>query len=239
MRIDVNAKRIVFSLVLLVLFVLLGFVARGGITLHPYPLEDFSSDTAYLVLEAVSEDAVKIQYKGRLTIVKLLGVGTPITAYLNLSVDPLKEKTALLMRDLLLGEFVYLRFDTNKLDANGQLWAYFYRAPDGLFINLELIRQGYNRVNTQFLFQYRELFQYYEQRAQGTGKGRWYGITQKNIRKSTGYDDSDADQIVYVTRAKTKYHRDGCRFLVSHRPIKLAEAKKKNYKPCLLCNPAH
>ena len=73
------------------LFVLPGFVARGGVTLHSYPLEDFSSDTAYLVLEIIGENTVKIQYEGRLTIVKLLGIGTPITTYPNLPANLLKK----------------------------------------------------------------------------------------------------------------------------------------------------
>ena len=111
------------------LFVLPGFVARGGVTLHSYPLEDFSSDTAYLVLEIIGENTVKIQYEGRLTIVKLLGIGTPITTYPNLPANLLKKTIAPLMRDLLLGEFVYLRFDTtNRIDTDGQLLAYLYRA---------------------------------------------------------------------------------------------------------------
>ena len=141
MRINLKARRIVFSLIPLVLFALLGFVARGGITLRPYPFEDFSNDTAYLVLEVVGKNAVKIQYKERLTMVKLLGIGTSITTHPNLSINLLEKKPDPLMRDLLLGEFVYLRFNTNKIDADGQLWDYLYSAPDGLFINLELIRQ--------------------------------------------------------------------------------------------------
>ena len=238
MRINLKVRRIVFSLIPLVLFALLGFVARGGITLRPYPFEDFSNDTAYLVLEVVGKNAVKIQYKERLTMVKLLGIGTSITTHPDLSVNLLEKKPDPLMRDLWLGEFVYLRFNTNKIDADGQLWAYLYRAPDGLFINLELIRQGYNHVDTKFLLQHRGLFEYYEQRAQITGKGQWHSMTKTNVSPPKVYDNNDTDQIVYVTRAKTKYHRDGCRFLVSQEPMKLEEAKKNNYKPCLLCNPA-
>ena len=238
MRINLKAKRIVFSLVLLALFVLPGFVARDGVTLHSYPLEDFSSDTAYLVLEIIGENTVKIQYEGRLTIVKLLGIGTPITTYPNLPANLLKKTVAPLMRDLLLGEFVYLRFDTTtRIDTDGQLLAYLYRAPDGLFINLELIRQGYNRTNTQFLLQHRELFKYYEKRAQVIRKGRWHSTTKTNITRIRGSNNNDADQIVYITRAKAKYHRAGCRFLVSRKPLKLEEAKKNNYKPCRLCTP--
>ena len=237
MRINLKARRIVFSLIPLVLFALLGFVARGGITLRPYPFEDFSNDTAYLVLEVVGKNAVKIQYKERLTMVKLLGIGTSITTHPNLSINLLEKKPDPLMRDLLLGEFVYLRFNTNKIDADGQLWAYLYRAPDGLFINLELIRQGYNRTNTQFLLQHRELFKYYEKRAQVIRKGRWHSTTKTNIKRTRGSNNNDADQIVYITRAKAKYHRAGCRFLVSRKPLKLEEAKKNNYKPCRLCTP--
>lgn len=235
---NLKVRRIVLSLIPLLLFVLLGFVARGGVTLRPYPSEDFSNDTAYLVLEVTGKNTVKIQYKERLTVVKLIGIGASITTQPNLSVNLLDKNLDPLMRGLLLGEFVYLRFDANKIDTDGQLWAYLYRAPDGLFINLELIRQGYNRVDTKFLLQHRDLFEYYEKRALIAGKGRWHRAIKTDIRRPKDYEKNNTDQIVYVTRAKTKYHRDGCRLLVSRKPMKLVEVKKNNYKPCLLCNPA-
>ena len=56
-----------------------------------------------------------------------------------------KEATAF-TRNLLLGELVYLRFDGDRTEKYGRLLAYLYRAPDGLFVNLEVVRQGYGRV---------------------------------------------------------------------------------------------
>jgi hypothetical protein len=46
-----------------------------------------------------------------------------------------------------------------------------------------------------------------------------------------------ADEVVYVTKTGTKYHRAGCRALAkSATPIRLAEVEMK-YQPCAVCDP--
>jgi hypothetical protein len=49
---------------------------------------------------------------------------------------------------------------------------------------------------------------------------------------------SEQTQTVYVTRTGKRYHRDGCRYLVSSKiPISLKGAKAKGYTPCKVCHP--
>jgi hypothetical protein len=59
---------------------------------------------------------------------------------------------------------------------------------------------------------------------------------------STGGSGTQAsaggDTIVYITNSGTKYHCAGCRSLRrSSIPISLAEAKRRGYTPCKICNP--
>ena len=114
------------------------------------------------------------------------------------------------MKNLLSGESVYLRFDAKRTDIYGRLLAYLYRAPDGLFVNLEIVRQGYGRVYTVFPFKHRKLFRYYGNRAQTTGKGL-YGTPQPSAGRVTpqvdvssslnqeGTNETAKDE-VYITR---------------------------------------
>jgi endonuclease YncB( thermonuclease family) len=50
---------------------------------------------------------------------------------------------------------------------------YLFRQPDGLFVNQEVVRQGYGYAKTGLSFQYQDTFQAYEQRAREAGKGLW------------------------------------------------------------------
>jgi endonuclease YncB( thermonuclease family) len=133
------------------LCVLAGYIAFGvGTSPPPYPIEDFSKDVAYPVLKVVDGDTVKIDYEGKDTKVRLIGVDTPETVHPNKPVEPFGKEASAFTKNLLLGESVYLRFDGNKTDKYGRMLAYLYRAPDGLFVNLEIVRQGYGYAETQF-----------------------------------------------------------------------------------------
>ena len=66
---------------------------------------------------------------------------TPETVHPQKPVERFGKEASAFTRNLLLGEPVYLRFDTDRTDKYGRLLAYLYRAPDGLFVNLEIVRQ--------------------------------------------------------------------------------------------------
>ena len=45
-------------------------------------------------------------------------------------------------------------------------------------------------------------------------------------------------ETVYVTRTGKRYHREGCRYLVSSKiPMTLKDAKAHGYTPCKVCRP--
>jgi len=117
---------------------------------------------------------------------------------------------------------------------------YLYRAPDGLFVNLELVRQGYAR-GMRSRFEHRRLFRYYEDIARRAEKGIWNSsrpeppVAEPSDRPADEY--AGPDTIVYVTRTGKKYHRADCPHLrFSRKPMRLGEAVKR-YGPCGRCHP--
>lgn len=194
-------------------------------SLMSYPTEVFFGDTAYPVTRIIDGDTVEIQYNGKPTSVVLIGVDTPETVHPQKPVEVFGKEATAFTRNLLLGESVYLRFGGDRTDKYGRLLAYLYRAPDGLFVNLEVVRQGYGRVYTVFPFKHKALFQHYGRQAQNAGRGLWGAI-----------DEPPRTQTVYITRTGSKYHRNGCRYLKSKIPISLEKAKQ-SYEPCSVCRP--
>lgn len=216
-------------------------------TLGLYPVEHFSGDPAYRVLKIIDGDTIKIDYYDKATNVRLIGVDTPETVHPNKPVEVKGKEASNFMKNLLSGESVYLRFDAERTDIYGRLLAYLYRAPDGLFVNLEIVRQGYGHVYTAFPFKHVKLFRYYGNRARATGKGL-YGVPQPNAGRVTPQTDvssslnaeatNEAEKgEVYITRTGKKYHHAWCTSLSKSKiPISLVEAKQR-YGPCSRCNP--
>ena len=204
-----------------------------------YPVEDFAADIAYKVVRVIDGDTVKIDYNGEATNVRLIGVDTPETVHPNKPVEAYGKEASNFTKNLLQGESVYLRFDGKRRDNFGRLLAYLYRAPDGLFVNLEIVRQGYGHVYTQFPFKHIELFRYYGNRARIAGKGL-YGSPQSSVglEDASAAVESEETGAIFVTRSGKKYHREGCLSLSRSKiPISLEEAKERNFGPCGRCNP--
>ena len=200
-----------------------------------YPSEVFFGDTAYEVARIIDGDTVEIRYDGKLTSVALIGVDTPETVHPQKPVEPFGKAATAFIRNLLLGESVYLRFDGNRTDKYGRLLAYLYRAPDGLFVNLEIVRQGYGKVYTVFPFKHKTLFQHYSGHAQQAGRGLWG--TGNAVAQQSQLSETPATQTVYVTRTGTKYHRGGCRYLKYSKIAIALDKAKQNYSPCSVCKP--
>ena len=200
-----------------------------------YPTEFFIGDTAYPVTRIIDGDTVESRYGGKLTSVVLIGVDTPETVHPGKPVEPYGKEATTFIKNLLLGESVYLRFDGNRTDRYGRMLAYLYRVPDGLFVNLEVVRQGYGKVYTVFPFKHKSLFQHYSGQAQQARRGLWrlgQAGAASNITK-----EAPRTQTFYITRTGAKYHRGSCRYLrYSKIPISLENAKR-SYAPCSVCRP--
>ena len=210
--------------------------AQTVATMPTYPVEDFTADTTYKVVKIIDGDTVKLNYNGKVTNFRLIGVDTPETVHPHKPVEAFGKEASEFTRNLLLGESVYLRFDVVRKDMYGRQLAYLYRAPDGLFVNLEIVRQGYGHTCTHFPFKHMELFQHYGNRARTAGKGVYKDDAPAQSDISSMVDTKSESQ-VYVTRTGKKYHRDGCLSLSKSKiAISLVEAQQK-YGPCGRCNP--
>ncbi len=107
-----------------------------------------------------------------------------------------------------------------------------FRAPDGLYVNLELVRQGYAAVSAVGLKGELKIFQTYEQRARESGKGLWAKLSAGAASWGVGKDR------VYVTKTGKKYHRAACTFLAKSKiAMSLSESKKRGFTPCKVCKP--
>lgn len=214
------------------------------------PEKDFNDSEAYKIVRIIDGDTVVALIDGKETKIRLIGVDTPETVHPKKSVETYGKEASQFTRNLLQGESVYLEYEPGayRRDKYGRLLAYLYRAPDGLFVNLEIIRQGYGHAYTKYPFGKMELFRFYEKKARESNKGLWvepkaYKLgfetvidPDTGIKKCVKKDYSDKI-ILYITKTGSKYHRDGCRYLrKSMIPIELEEAKKE-YSPCSACCP--
>ena len=96
--------------------------------------ESFKGATTYPVYKVVAGDTIKIQYEGKIETVRLIGVDTPETVHSNQSVEFYGKEASAFVKNLLIGESVFLRFGNEERGKYDRLLAYVYRAPDGMFI---------------------------------------------------------------------------------------------------------
>lgn len=193
----------------------------------------------YKVVRVVDGDTIIVSLDGKDTRVRLIGVDTPETVHPSKPVEYYGKEASRFVTNLLKGESVHLEYDQQKTDKYGRTLAYVYRAPDKLFVNHEIIRQGYGHAYTKFPFKDDLMgkFREAEKSAREAGRGLW-----GESAPVAGKDTPDAkvapkEITVYITNTGKKYHRDGCRYLSkSSIPIGLDTARKV-FSPCSVCGP--
>lgn len=81
--------------------------------------------------------------------VRLIGIDTPETVKPNTPVQCYGEAASSHTKSLLApGTGVRLVYDVDRTDRYGRTLAYVYRSSDGLFVNADLVAQGYASVDT-------------------------------------------------------------------------------------------
>ena len=134
-------------------------------------------ETSLPVVRVVDGDTLVVAIDGRDQRVRLLGADAPETD------EHYGPEATTFLTNLLAGERVVLHYEKSRRDRYGRLLAYVGRAPDGLSVNGEVVRQGYGRVHRDHPFGKSELFGRYEARARAVPKGLWrvegYGNTPK------------------------------------------------------------
>lgn len=206
------------------------------------PAKDFKAATAFKVLRTIDGDTIEIEQNGKPVKVRLIGVDTPETVHPQKPVEEYGKEASRFTANLLKGESVYLEYDQEKADKYGRVLAYVYRAPDGLFVNLEVIRQGYGHAYTKYPFKQEtmDLFRHYGREAREAGRGLW-GSGEAIDGKDTKAEKpvpAEGKGEVYATASGAKYHAATCRFVAKSKlPLTLADAKAKGLEPCSVCNP--
>ena len=100
----------------------------------------------------VDGDTIDVVIDGREERVRLTGIDTPEIAHEAFGGRPANdaecfadEATAFITALLPVGSPVRLERDVVGRDDHGRLLAYVYRPSDGVFVNYEIVRQGYAR----------------------------------------------------------------------------------------------
>jgi micrococcal nuclease len=146
----------------------------AGVATSNVSVYDFTRDTPCRVVRVVDGDTVDLDVGGRVERFRLIGLDTPESVHPDRPVEFYAKEASLFARNLLEGESVYVRDGPQKTDHFGRRLAYVFRAPDGLFVNLEIVRQGYGRVmQVKEPFEHLDLFLHYERVALGSHKGIW------------------------------------------------------------------
>lgn len=129
------------------------------------------------VMSVIDGDTIVVKQYGVKKTIRFIGVNTAEPAYGQYYA---KEATTF-MRNLLKGEKVYLKTDSKSgsTDKHGRTLAYVYRMPDGLFVNAELIRQGYSPAYLKFPFEQQPKFYELEEFAKFHKKGIWASVSQE------------------------------------------------------------
>lgn len=134
-----------------------------------------SSDTLPVV-EVFDGDTISVQRNGVIEKVRLIGIDTPETKDPRKPVQCFGQEASRYTHSLLDGRRVSLEIDPSQgeRDRYDRLLAYV-RRDDGLFINQELVAQGYAHEYTYQgkPYKYQSEFQSAEASARDQGKGLW------------------------------------------------------------------
>lgn len=204
-----------------------------------WPVVDLTMRHAELVTSVdAGASTPALVLEGRVGPVELLGVVWP---------DGADARAAAIqyLDNLLRQEEVFVVLAEPQAAGTDRAAGYLFRAPDGLLVNVEMLRQGFAQP-ADGPHDYARLFRYYGRRAMELRKGVWRpaGASRSlaplpsaaGAAPAVGEAGSD-ELIVYVTKSGKKYHREGCSYLTdSARPIALREARTR-YSPCSKCKP--
>lgn len=134
-----------------------------------------SSPELYRVVRVIDGDTIVIDYQGAAESVRMIGIDTPETVHPSKPVQCFGQEASKKTREWLEGARVRLEVDPveGERDKYRRLLGYIHR-EDGLFVNLELISQGYAyeyTYNTPYLYQAE--FRAAEAEARAAARGLW------------------------------------------------------------------
>lgn len=109
------------------------------------PVTDPTSDGR--VVEIIDGDTLVISVGGRRATTRLIGIDTPETKKPDTPVECYGPEATDFLRALLPpATSILVRRDVEGRDHFGRILTYVFRADDGLFVNREILVQGYARA---------------------------------------------------------------------------------------------
>jgi micrococcal nuclease len=155
----------------------------------PVPAQELPviEKTYYPVMKVVDGDTIDVQIDGKVERLRLIGINTPETVDPRKPVECFGKEASAKAKELLTGEEVELESDPTQDDRDkyGRLLRYV-TTKDGLFYNLEIIRQGYAYEYTYDVpYAHQKEFKAAQSEAKNSGKGLWAdgACGQKNISR--------------------------------------------------------
>lgn len=101
------------------------------------------------MMDVVDGDTIDVSVGGTRERVRLIGIDTPETKKPDTPAQCYGPEATARTKELLpVGTDLYIERDLEARDPYGRLLGYVYRSDDGLFVNLDLVRQGYARTLT-------------------------------------------------------------------------------------------
>ena len=98
------------------------------------------------VVALTDGDTISVRVDGKREKVRLIGIDTPETKKPDTPVQCFGPEASAYTASLVpVGTRVRLERDAEARDKYGRLLAYVYRANDGLFVNIDIIRHGFAR----------------------------------------------------------------------------------------------
>ncbi len=211
------------------------------------------------VVRVIDGDTIILDLNGKEARFELLGVNAP--EYIERDPTPRRHarQAWFALHTLLDDEWVYVSYDPNfRRDIAGRLTGFVFRTPDMLFVNLEIIRQGYAEHTDRKTKLFQEPLAWWEQHARESERGIW-GDEEVQIEKPPKPDpvpppvelspepvdpiepteqiQSHSERSVYLTKSGSKYHTRDCQhYSPNCRRVPLSQARK-DHQACSVCKP--
>jgi micrococcal nuclease len=149
-------------------------------TLTPHP-STVTEPRPGLVLahcvRVVDGDTIEVSIDGRVYKVRYIGMDTPETVHPQKPVQWMGPEATAANRRLVEGRDLYLEKDVSETDKYGRLLRYVYVAAisgELIFVNVELVRQGYAQVSTYPPdVRYQDVLLAAQWEARAAGRGLW------------------------------------------------------------------
>jgi micrococcal nuclease len=139
------------------------------------------------VVRVVDGDTLVLDHGERL---RLIGVDTPETKDPRRPVQYFGREASDFTKEMIEGRRVRVEFDqanaaTGHKDRYGRTLGYVFRDEDGMFLNAEIIRQGFGHAYTRFPFKLAREFREHERDARSRNAGLWNDANGQEPKSSS------------------------------------------------------